>query len=127
MTVEAGGAPTAAARRRVEDGLEALRARLAPYVEKRMRDRRGAEWRQYASRAAHDEADGPLDVQALLKTPLDNWDDLFRHDEKLRGARNFISLALDARNAAAHFAGEMEACASCAACFTTPSTLSSSR
>ena len=33
----------------------------------------------------------------------------FRHDERLRRARSFISLALDARNAAAHFAGEMEA------------------
>ena len=99
----------AAARRRVEDGLEVLRAGLAPYVEKHMRDRRGADWRQYASRSARDEAAGPLDVQALLRTLLDNWNDLFRHDERLRRARSFISLALDARNAAAHFAGEMEA------------------
>ena len=106
MTVEAG---QAAARRRVEEGLEALRAGLAPYVEKHMRDRHGAEWRQYASRAAGGGAGGPLDVQALLRTLLDHWNDLFRHDEKLRRARSFVSLAIDARNAAAHFAGEMEA------------------
>ena len=62
MNAEAGGSLAAAARRRVEDGLEALRAGLAPYVEKHMRDRRGADWRQYASRAACDEAVGPLDV-----------------------------------------------------------------
>ena len=40
---------------------------------------------------------------------LDNWNDLFRHDERLRRARSFLSLAIDARDAAAHFAGEMEA------------------
>ena len=108
MTVEVGGS-SVAAKRRVEEGLEALRAGLAPYVEKHMRGRHGAEWRQFARRAAREQAADELDVQALLRTLLDNWSDLFRHDERLRKARSFISLALDARNAAAHFAGEMEA------------------
>ena len=60
---------------------------------------------------AHDGDDpgGDLDVYALLKTLLDQWNDLFRHDAKLRKARSFVSLALDARNSAAHFAGEMGA------------------
>ena len=107
MTTGADGA--AAARRRVEEGLEALRAGLAPYVEKHMRARYDDEWRSYVSRAPRDNAADPLDVQALLKTLLANWSDLFRHDERLRKARSFISLALDARNAAAHYAGEMEA------------------
>ena len=97
------------AKQRVEEGLEALRAGLAPYVEKHMRARHGEDWRQYASRAARDDSTtDPLDVQALLKTLLVNWRDLFWHDERLRKARSFVSLAIDARNAAAHFAGEME-------------------
>ena len=97
-----------AAKQRVEEGLEALRVGLAPYVAKHMRDRHGPNWRHYASRAHRDERGGELDVYALLKTLLDQWSDLFRHDAKLRKARSFISLALDARNSAAHFAGEME-------------------
>ena len=56
-----------------------------------------------------DEPGGDLDVYALLKTLLDQWNDLFRHDAKLRKARSFVSLALDARNSAAHFAGDMGA------------------
>ena len=56
-----------------------------------------------------DDPGGELDVYALLKTLLDQWNDLFRHDAKLRKARSFVSLALDARNSAAHFAGEMGA------------------
>ena len=109
MTTGADGASAAAARRRVQDGLEALRAGLAPYVEKHMRSRYDGEWRNYVSRGPRDNAADPLDIQALLKTLLANWNDLFRHDERLRKARSFVSLALDARNAAAHYAGEMEA------------------
>ena len=98
-----------AAKQRVEEGLEALRVGLAHYVAKHMRDRHGPNWRHYASRAYRDESGGELDVYALLKTLLDQWGDLFRHDARLRKARSFISLALDARNSAAHFAGAMGA------------------
>ena len=84
-----------AARQRVEEGLEALRVGLAPYVAKHMRDRHGPNWRHYASRARRDESGGELDVYALLKTLLDQSSDLFRHDARLRKARSFISLALD--------------------------------
>ena len=104
-------APGAAleAKQRVEKGLEALRLGLGAYVGKHMRDRHGKNWRHYASRAQGDEAGRELDVYALLKTLLDNWNDLFRHDPNLRKARSFISLAMDARNSAAHFSGEMPA------------------
>ena len=98
-----------ASKQRVEEGLEALRVGLGPYVAKHMRARHGPHWRHYASRARRDEAGGELDVYALLKTLLDQWSDLFRHDEKLRRARSFISLSLDARNSAAHFSGELGA------------------
>ena len=110
-TMSTTGTPNAAveAKQRVEKGLEALRLGLGPYVAKHMRDRHGTHWRHYASRAQADDSGGELDVYALLKTLLDNWNDLFRHDAKLRKARSFISLCLDARNSAAHFAGEMEA------------------
>ena len=98
-----------AAKQRVEKAVEALRVGLGPYVGKHMRDRHGNHWRHYASRARGDESGGELDVYALLKTLLDNWNDLFRHDDGLRRARSFISLAMDARNRAAHFTGEMSA------------------
>ena len=96
-----------AAKHRIEQGLEALRTGLNPYVEKHMRDRFGRNWIEHASRARGSPADGKLDVHALLKTLLDNWNVIFRHDERLRRARSFVSIAMDARNTAAHFAGEM--------------------
>ena len=99
---------TLEAKRRVEDGLEVLRVGLGPYVAKHMQDRYGANWRRHASRARGGEPGGGLDVYALLKTLLDRWHDLFRHDAKLRRARSFVSLAMDARNDTAHFTGAME-------------------
>ena len=98
-----------AAKQRVEEGLEALRIGLDPYVSKHMRDRHGLHWRRYASRARRDDSGGELDAYALLKTLLDQWNDLFRNDAELRRARSFISLSLDARNSAAHFTGELGA------------------
>ena len=98
-----------AAKQRVEDGLEALRVGLGPYLAKHMRDRHGPNWRHYASRARRDKSGGELDLYALLKTLLDQWSDLFRPDAKLRKARSFVSLSMDARNSAAHFTGEMVA------------------
>ena len=98
-----------AAKQRVEKAVEALRLGLGPYVGKHMRDRHGNRWRHYASRARGGDAGGELDAYALLKTLLDNWNDLFRHDDGLRKARSFISIALDARHAVSHFAGELSA------------------
>ena len=98
-----------AAKQRVEKGLEALRQGLGPYVAKHMLDRHGNHWRHYASRARGSGPGRELDVYALLKTLLDNWNDLFRNDPRLRRARSFISLCFDARNSAAHFTGSMEA------------------
>ncbi len=104
-----GDTPDRAAKRRVEDGLEALRVGLGPYVEKHMRAKRGQSWRHYASRAGGAGASGrELDAHALLKTVLDNWREVFGHEEKMRRARSFVSLAMDARNSAAHFAGRMD-------------------
>ncbi len=101
--------PTQEAKQRVEQGLEALRQGLDPYVAKHMEDRHGNNWRQYASRAQGGGASNDLDVYALLKTLLDNWQDLFRNDDRLRKARSFVSLCIDARNNTAHFAGKLEA------------------
>ena len=98
-----------AAKQRVEEGLEALRMSLGPYVVKHMTDRYGDDWRQHASRARGGEERGDLDVYSLLKTLLDNWNELFRYDEKLRRARSFISLSMDARNSAAHYSGTLTA------------------
>ena len=72
-----------------------------------MRDRHGDCWQDHASRARGDESGRDFDVYALLKTLLDNWNELFRHDNQLRRARSFISLAMDARNRTTHFFGEL--------------------
>ena len=44
-----------------------------------------------------------MEANALLKTLLDQWNVLFRYDASVRKARSFVSLAMDARNSAAHF------------------------
>jgi len=62
----------------------------------------------FASRASGGDPSGDLDVYGLLKTILDNYGDVFRHDAAMRKARSYLSLALDARNAASHFDGMMQ-------------------
>jgi hypothetical protein len=96
------------AKQRVDQALEALRVGLSPYVTAKMQQHYGKQWRQYVSRAAGGNLVGELDVYALLKTLLDNYGDVFRHEARLRRARSYISLALDARNAASHFDGFMQ-------------------
>jgi hypothetical protein len=90
---------------RVQGALYHLRRGLAPYVERRMRARHGAQWPVYASRSAGADPRGPLDEYALLKTMIDNWrevfDEGFTRAERNR-VRNFVSTALEARNASAH-------------------------
>ena len=91
--------------RRVTDGLFHLRKGLAPFVEARMKQRHGDRWHHYASRATGAAITDALDAYGLVKTMLDNWRDVFdeafaRNDK--HKARNFASMALDARNAASH-------------------------
>jgi hypothetical protein len=96
------------AKRNVDEALEALRVGLSPYVAAQMEQRHGKQWRQFASRAAGGDGKGELDVYGLLKTILDNYGDVFRHDARIRKARSYISLALDARNSSSHFDGLMQ-------------------
>ncbi|MEQ8354149.1 MAG: DUF499 domain-containing protein [Kiloniellaceae bacterium] len=96
------------AKQKVDQALEALRIGLSPHVAERMKARHGTNWRQFASRAAGGKQGGELDTYALLKTILDNFGDVFRHDAKMRKARSYVSLALDARNATSHFDGMMQ-------------------
>jgi hypothetical protein len=96
------------AKQKVDQALEALRVGLGPYVAERMKQRHGNHWRQFASRAGGGDPGGELDVYGLLKTILDNYGDVFRHDARLRKARSYVSLALDARNATSHFDGIMQ-------------------
>lgn len=95
-------------KQKVDAALEALRVGLSPYVAEQMKQRYGTNWRHYASRAAGGDSGGELDVYALLKTILDSYAEVFRHDARIRKARSYISLALDARNAASHFDGLMQ-------------------
>ncbi len=97
-----------AAKGRVDGGLEALRVALRAYVERAMKKRYGGRWRQHLSRADGGAPDGEPDVYALLKTVLSHWR-TFSDDARLRKARSFLSLAMDARNSAAHFADRMSA------------------
>ena len=109
MSRKSQGNAATEARERIDRGLEAVRMGLGPYVAKHMGDRHGERWRDRASRARGGDRQGELDVYGLLKTLLDNWNDLFRHDETVRKARSFISHTLDARHQSAHFSGEMSA------------------
>jgi hypothetical protein len=90
---------------RVQGALFHLRRGLAPFVEARMKARHGAQWLAYASRAAGGDPRAALDEYGLLKTMIDQWrdafDDAFGRAEKYK-VRNFVSTALEARNATSH-------------------------
>ncbi len=90
---------------RVQGGLYHLRRGLTPFVEAKMKQRHGANWLHYATRAAGGSANAALDEYGLLKTMLDNWrdvfDDAFGRNDKHK-VRNFTSMALEARNATSH-------------------------
>lgn len=93
--------------RRVQDGLFHLQKGLSPFVEGRMKGKHGTNWLHYASRAASGSPSAKLDAYGLLKTMVDNWRDVFvdafgRSDQ--HKARNFASMALEARNAVSHLA-----------------------
>lgn len=92
---------------RVQSGLFHLQKGLAPFVEARMKAVHGANWLHYASRAQGSPPNGPLDAYGLAKTMLDCWreafDDAFGRNDKHK-ARNFTSMALEARNAISHLA-----------------------
>ncbi|MET3842045.1 DUF499 domain-containing protein [Bradyrhizobium sp. OAE829] len=92
---------------RVQGGLYHLQRGLAPFVEARMKTVHGAGWLNYASRASGGAPNAPLDAYGLVKTMIDRWretfDDAFGRGDKHK-ARNFASMALEARNAISHLA-----------------------
>ncbi|MCK1534199.1 MULTISPECIES: DUF499 domain-containing protein [unclassified Bradyrhizobium] len=92
---------------RVQGGLYHLQRGLTPFVEARMKLAHGANWLNYASRASGGAPNAPLDVYGLVKTMIDRWretfDDAFGRNDKHK-ARNFASMALEARNAISHLA-----------------------
>jgi hypothetical protein len=92
---------------RVQSGLFHLQKGLSPFVEARMKAVHGPNWLHYASRAAGGAPNASLDAYGLVKTMIDRWREVFadafgRNDA--HKARNFTSMALDARNAVAHLA-----------------------
>src|SRR5262245_46689487 len=93
-----------ASNQRINQALLMLTKVLQPYVEKRMREFYRGNWQQNLSVAAGGDRTKPLDAYALLKTMIDNWQSVFRDGLKPI-IRNHVSLALAARNDAAH-AGE---------------------
>lgn len=97
--------------RRVEDALKILRRGLTPFVEARMKAKHGDDWRKLASRASGGDQSGPLDTYGLLKTLVDNWrytfEDAFGQRDRFK-VRNFVSTALDARNATAHLTLDLQ-------------------
>src|SRR5258707_10077003 len=92
---------------RVQGGLYHLQKGLTPFVEARMKLAHGANWLNYASRASGGAPNAPLDAYGLVKTMIDRWrenfDDAFGRNDKHK-ARNFASMALEARNAISHLA-----------------------
>ena len=90
---------------RVREALDHLPVALSPFVEGWMKKKHGDDWRRLASRAGGGDPDGMLDAYGLLKTIIDNWRYTFEEAFALRERhriRNFVSTALDARNATAH-------------------------
>ncbi|WP_202913508.1 DUF499 domain-containing protein [Acuticoccus sediminis] len=90
---------------RVQGGLFHLRRGLGPFVEARMKAKHGVTWLHYASRAAGGSPNAALDEYGLLKSMIDNWNDVFRDAfgrNETHKVRNFTSMALEARNATSH-------------------------
>src|SRR5258707_2760284 len=91
---------------RVQNGLFHLQRGLTPFVGARMKGVHGDRWLHYASRAQGSSSrSSPLDAYGLIKTMIDRWrdvfDDAFPRNEKHK-VRNFVSMALEARNATSH-------------------------
>jgi hypothetical protein len=93
---------------RIGRALAVLTGGLQPFVAARMEARHGRNWRAAASTTRGGGPNGPLDAYALLKTMLDNWQEVFGRDLP-RNARNHVSFALDGRNEWAHPKGPMSA------------------
>src|SRR5271169_6665620 len=93
-----------ASNQRINQALLLLTKVLQPYVERRMRDAYRGNWQQNLSVAAGTDLSKPLDAYALLKTMVDNWQHAFRDGLKPI-VRNYVSLALAARNDMAHAGG----------------------
>jgi hypothetical protein len=91
--------------KRVRDTLDfVLKPALEGFVEANMKGRHGNRWLHYASRSAGQGPNEPLDSYGLLKTILDNWQDVFaeRFDRKNSAkARRHFSTVFDARNTTA--------------------------
>ena len=96
------------AKQRVDQALELLRRHLDPYVRESLQNRFGEGWGRYVRGTAGREGADKLDIYALVKTILGNWQEVFRFDEALRKVRSHLSHVLDARNASSHFDGIME-------------------
>jgi hypothetical protein len=92
--------------KRVRDCLDfVLKQALEIFVEANMKGKHGLRWLHYASRSAGQDPNEALDVYGLLKTVLDNWNEVFsaRFDRKnSHKARRLFSMLFEARNATAH-------------------------
>ena len=90
--------------KRLQEAEFLLRRALAPVVAQRMQARFGAGWRMYASRAQGADPRAELDLYALLKTLIANWNDAFAGDFKPH-VRSCAYVAQEGRNAVAHANG----------------------
>jgi hypothetical protein len=64
--------------KRVRDGLDfTLKPVLDGFVEANMKKKHGVRWLHYASRSSGQDAGDALDTYGLLKSILDNWNDVF--------------------------------------------------
>lgn len=89
---------------RIQSALYQLRLGLTPFVAAALRRRYGEAWRRHLVRANGTPESASPDEYSLLKTMIDRWNDAFDtfpREVKPR-VRSFVSLALDARNTAAH-------------------------
>ena len=100
--------------KRVRDALDfTLKPVLDGFVEANMKAAMAGDWLHYASRSSGQEPNDPLDVYGLLKTVLDNWQEVFgdKFERKsMHKARRLFSQAFDARNTVAHLDLPLERC-----------------
>jgi uncharacterized protein len=84
-------------RDRVSKGLDLLRDGLTPFVERELKQHAKDEWKALAGRAAERGDKMHWDNQALLKTMVDTWQEVFFHTLRHSGS-SLVGELIDIRN-----------------------------
>jgi hypothetical protein len=86
---------------RIRLALDEIKSALAPFVESRLRDAYGDEWRSRYAVPSWTEEDFNVDVSVLSNTIVNNWDEVFSAHLK-REAKHLVHQVRKTRNRFAH-------------------------